>query len=94
VIVDKILISLSLFALGSCNYPVSEEQKAIESAAKAAKSHPVYGGSMLDWEKPDVVDEGHAFRVKFSPAPGWMGGSVTYSVNKSNGELKIVAAEQ
>lgn len=93
-IVDRIVVSLSLLALGSCNHHVDDERKAIESAVKAAKSHPVYGRSMLDWEKPKVVDQGRAFRVKFLPAPGWMGGSVTYSVNKSNGEVKFASAEQ
>lgn len=90
----RMLVSLALLALASCNQHVSEEQKAIENARKAAKSHPAFGRSMLDWENPEVVDEGRTFRVKFVPAPGWMGGSVTYSVAKSNGETEIVAAEQ
>ena len=93
-IVDRILISLALFLLSSCNHPANEKEKAIESALKAAKNDPTFNRSVMDWKNPDVVDEGRAFRVKFSPAPGWMGGSATYSVDKSSGEVKLVFAEQ
>ena len=93
-IADRILISLALLLLSSCNHPANEKEKAIERALKAAKNDPIFGRSMLDWKNPDVVDEGQVFRVRFSPAPGWMGGSVTYSVDKSSGEVKLVFAEQ
>ena len=69
-------------------------KKAVESARGAAKAHPVFGGSKMDWQNPYVIEEDDAFRVGFSPAPGWMGGSITYSVSKSDGQLKVVSAEQ
>ena len=90
----RLFLSLAFLAATSCTHPRTEKEKAVESARDAAKAHPVFGGSKMDWQNPHIIEEDDAFRVEFSPAPGWMGGSVTYSVSKSDGQVKVVSAEQ